>query len=377
MLVKELIDLGLTDAVMDKNGYVMATLPSNLPPKLAAALPVIGFLAHVDTSPEAPGVDVRPQLVKKYDGGDIVLSGDPTQVISPKNTPELENYLGWDLVTSDGTTLLGADDKAGVAEIMTAIEWFLMNPKILRPTIRFGFTPDEEVGMGTAHFDIKAFGASAAYTLDGGEIGEVENETFLAHMATITITGVNVHPGYAKGKLVNSQKPMGAIVDLIGAQPSPETTENREAYLHVHSTKGEVAKSVIQVLIRSFDDESTEVRKALLRRICDEVGALYPGAKIELEIAESYKNMKFFLDQHPHVFDRACQAVEDVGLKVLKKAIRGGTDGARLSERGLPTPNIFAGGHDFHSKLEFVPVRSMTKAVEVIIRLAELWSEAA
>jgi tripeptide aminopeptidase len=375
LLVSELLELGLSDAAMDEHGYVFATLPSNLPPAEAEKIPRIGFLAHVDTSPESPGAGLKPQIWENYDGGEITLPGDTSQVIRPSETPVLARYKGYDLITSDGTTLLGADDKAGIAEIMTAIEVFLAHPELPRPTIRVGFTPDEEVGMGTAHFDIDAFGVQAAYTLDGGELGEVEDETFHAWLATFTIEGVNVHPGYAKDKLVNALRPMSAIVERLAAEASPETTDERGAYLHPYVGGGDVTKANLKVLLRGFTQADIDERKVLLQTIRDEVAAAYPGAQVSLEIVEQYKNMKVYLDADPRVTEFAIQAVEAADIKPLQRSIRGGTDGARLSEKGLPTPNIFAGGHDFHSKLEFVPVQSMMKAVEVIVHLARIWTE--
>lgn len=376
LLVDELRALGLPDAAMDEHGYVFATLPSNLPPAKAATLPVIGFLSHVDTSPETSGADVKPQVWHAWDGRDLALPGDPSQVLRQADVPALARYVGQDLITSDGTTLLGADDKAGIAEIMTAVEVLLASPDVPRPTIRVAFTPDEEVGMGTAHFDLAKFGVQAAYTLDGGEVGEVENETFTAWLATFTVTGANVHPGYAKDKLVNAVRPMAAIVEALADQPAPETTEGRQAYLHPYVLNADVAKATLKILIRGFTEADIEARKSFLNDICDHVQQRFPRAVVTLELHEQYKNMKVYLDRDPRVTEFAVEAVQRAGVQPLPRSIRGGTDGARLSEKGLPTPNLFAGGHNFHSKLEFVPLQSMEKAVEVIVHLAERWSRA-
>jgi tripeptide aminopeptidase len=376
LLVDELKALGLSDAHMDEWGYVFATLPSNLPAAEAARRPAIGFLSHVDTSPETSGADVKPQVWRAWDGRDLVLPGDPGQVLRADDIPALKRYVGQDLVTSDGTTLLGADDKAGLAEIMTAVEVLLANPDIPRPTIRVAFTPDEEVGMGTAHFDLAKFGVQAAYTLDGGEIGEVENETFTAWLATFTVTGANVHPGYAKGKMVSAVRPIAAIVEALADQPAPETTEGRQAYLHPYALNADVARATLKILIRGFTEEDIEARKGFLTSLSEHVQQRFPRAVVKLELVEQYKNMKVYLDRDPRVTQFAVEAVKKAGVEPLPRSIRGGTDGARLSEKGLPTPNLFAGGHNFHSKLEFVPLQSMEKAVEVIVHLAERWSRA-
>ena len=376
LLVDELKALGLSDATMDEWGYVFATLPSNLPAAQAAALPAIGFLSHVDTSPETSGADVKPQVWEAYDGRDLVLPGEPTQVLRVADHPVMKRYLGQTLITSDGTTLLGADDKAGLAEIMTALEVLQANPNVPRPTIRVGFTPDEEVGMGTAHFDLARFGVQAAYTLDGGEIGEVENETFTAWLATFTVTGSNVHPGYAKDKMVNAVRPMAAIVEALADQPAPETTEGRQPYLHPYVLNADVAKASLKILIRGFTEADIAARKAFLTSVCDHVQQRFPKAVVTLDLVEQYKNMKVYLDRDPRVTEYAVEAVRKAGVEPLPRSIRGGTDGARLSEKGLPTPNLFAGGHLFHSKLEFVPLESMEKAVEVIVHLVERWSRA-
>jgi tripeptide aminopeptidase len=376
LLVEELKALGLNDAAMDEWGYVTATLPSNLPAGRAANVPAIGLVGHVDTSPEVSGADVKPVTWEKYAGADLVLPGDKSQVLRVADNPDLKDYLGWDLITSDGTTLLGADDKAGVAEIMTALDVLIHHPDWPRPTVRVAFTPDEEVGAGTAHFSIEKFGVQAAYTVDGGHVGEIENETFNAFLATFNVTGVNVHPGYAKGKMVNAARVLAYLIERLADQPAPETTEGREAYLHPYAARGEVSQASLKILIRSFTDQGIQERKDLLERLRQDAARRFPGAGVELEIHEQYKNMRVYLDQDPRVVEFALQAARRAGLNPELKSIRGGTDGARLSEKGLPTPNLFAGGHNFHSKLEYVPIQSMEKAVETVAHLLRLWAEA-
>ena len=375
MLAGELRELGLLDVSMDEHGYVMGTLPGNIPADRADDVPVIGFLAHADTSPETSGADVKPFIWQPYEGGDIQLPGDASQVIKVSDNPVLDEYVGQELITSDGTTLLGADDKAGIAEIMTALEVLIANPDIPRGPIRVGFTPDEEVGAGTRHFDLEAFGATAAYTLDGGKIGQVENETFHAHMATFTFEGVNVHPGYAKDKLVNALRPLAHLIDRLADEAAPETTDAKEGYLHPYVGGGDVTEASLKVLIRGFSLVDIDERKTLLARLRDETAERFPGAEIKLDIVEQYKNMRVYLDREPRAVQFALEATRRAGIEPALHSIRGGTDGARLSEMGLPTPNIFAGGHNFHSKHEFVPVPSMMKAVEVVTHIVRLWAE--
>ena len=375
LLVKELEELGLRDAGMDGHGVVTATLPGNLPGAASAKAPVIGLLAHVDTSPEVSGADVKPVLHARYAGGDIQLPGDPGQVIRAADNPELENHVGDDIVTSDGTTLLGADDKAGIAEIMTVLDHLLRNPGIRRPTLRIGFTPDEEVGSGTLHFDVKRFGADFAYTVDGSTVGEIENETFNAMAATFTVHGVNVHPGYAKGKMTNAVRIASEIVHALRDEPAPETTEKREGYLHPYAVEGGVEKTTVRVLIRDFEMEGMDAKSRTLRDIQAAVQARHPKARIDLDIKESYRNMRFKLDEDPRVVEYALEAVRRTGLTPKLQIIRGGTDGARLCFEGLLTPNLFAGGQNFHSKLEWIPVQGMEKAVETIVHLVSIWAE--
>lgn len=371
-MVEELKELGLQDVEITEHGYVFATLPSNVDHDV----PTIGFIAHVDTSPEVSGANVNPQIVENYQGGDIVLKNDTSQVISFEMNPALKNCMGHDIVTTDGTTLLGADNKSGIAEIMGAMQYLIENPEIKHGKIRVAFTVDEEVGTGTEHFSVEQFGAKYAYTIDGETAGEVEDETFCADTAIVKIKGVNVHPGYAKDRMVSGIKIMA---DLIHSLPkdrlSPETTEKREGYLHPHNVKSQVEFTEITFLVRDFDVEGLKITEDYLQRLCDDLGKKYPKAEITLEIKESYRNMKLILDKHPEVVQYAIDAVERTGLKPIKNLIRGGTDGARLSFMGLPTPNIFTGGHNFHSQREWVSVQDMEKAVETIVHLCQIWAE--
>jgi tripeptide aminopeptidase len=377
LLRDELTELGLEGVELDKHGYVTATLPANLPPGHPASesVPAVAFLAHVDTSPDVSGRDVKPQVHENYQGGDITLPGDPEQVIREAENPPLKTAVGCDIVTSDGTTLLGADDKAGVAEIMTALDRFLSDPDILHGPIKIAFTPDEEVGRGVDFFDVENFGADFAYTLDGSVLGEIEDETFNASGAVFKVQGINVHPGYAKGKMVNAVRVAADIVSRLPIDMSPETTEKREGYLHPHGIGGGTDQADVKVLIRDFDLEGMEEKARRLEIIRNEAAAAWPGAKIDLEIKESYRNMRLKLDEDPRVVEYAMEAIRRAGLTPHKELIRGGTDGARLCYMGLLTPNIFAGGVNFHSKLEFVPVQWMEAAVETIVQLAGVWLE--
>lgn len=367
LLVKELRAMGLDDATVDEHCYVTATVPPNTPSDK-----VIGLIAHMDTSPEAPGKDVEPRIVKDYGGGDLVLPGDPKQIIPEE---QLIGYVGEDMVTSDGTTLLGADDKCGVAEIMTAVSRMCEEPTIKHGTVKIAFTPDEEVGRGVDHFDVKGFGADVAYTLDGGEIGEIEDENFNAYEANLRIKGYNVHPGYAYGKMVNAIRAAGDFISMLPKDRAPETTKDREGYSHPIAFSGDVSDVKLKMLVRDFTDEGSQALKGVLRDKAEELERRYPGAEISLEIKESYRNMKERLDRHPEVMEHAIKAIETAGIEPIRKPIRGGTDGARLSFKGLPTPNIFAGGVNFHSVREFVPVSSMEKAVEVILDLVGLYCD--
>jgi tripeptide aminopeptidase len=375
LLVAELRDLGLQDAVMEDSGVVMATLESNLPEAIASALPVIGWLAHVDTSPDVSGAGVKPVTHPDYRGGDIPLPGDPSQVIRTAENPELLHHIGETLITSDGTTLLGADNKAGIAIILTALERLTADSTIPRGHIRVGFTPDEEVGNGTARFDVGRFAADAAYTVDGSTLGEIENETFNASAAAYTVHGVNVHPGYAKGKMVNAVRIAADLIGELRGDPAPENTENREGYLHPCAVEGGVEKAVVRVLIRDFDSGGVEAKSRRLEEIRGRVEARHPGARIDLEIRETYRNMRFVLERDPAVTEVALEAVRRAGVEPRIQIIRGGTDGAKLCFLGLPTPNIFTGGQNFHSRQEWISVTDMEKAVETLVQLAQVWVE--
>jgi tripeptide aminopeptidase len=376
LLHEELLGLGLKDATIDENGYVFATVPSNLPPEHAEKVPIVGFIAHVDTAPSITGTNVKPIVHKNYRGGDIALSGDPKQVILASEYPNLEKmYVGMDIVTTDGTTLLGADDKAGVAEIMTAVDLFLQNPEIPRGMVKVGFTPDEEIGRGADHFDVKRFEATAAYTMDGGPLGEIEYETFNAFSAVITLDGVGVHPGYAKNKLVNAIRMAGDFITRLPRELSPEMTESREGYLHPYVIQGQSESVSLRMLLRDFEMGGIEKQKAIVNAIADEVQGLHPKGKVTVEIKESYRNMRYQVEKEPRLVEYAEEAIKRIGVTPNHTIIRGGTDGARLSYMGLPCPNLFAGGEAIHSTLEWVPVQVMDKAAEAIVRLAEIWAE--
>ena len=372
-LRQELADLGLDEVTMDDHGYVTATLPANTR-KDPATIPVIGFIAHVDTSPEMSGAGVKPIVHKNYQGGDIQLPDDPTAVLKAAEHPDLADCIGHDIITASGTTLLGADDKAGVAEIMAAVEYLKAHPEIPHGILKVAFTPDEEVGRGTQYFDTQAFGARFAYTLDGGPAGELESETFAADTFVATFHGFNTHPGYARGKMVNSIK---AAADFLARLPkgelSPETTDGHEGYVHPYTLNASVEKTVVRVLVRDFQADGLKEKEALLERLAREAVAGHPGASVEIRVEESYRNMKEVIDQHPEVLEVARQAIEQAGLTVRSVPIRGGTDGSRLSFMGLPTPNLFAGEHAIHSRLEWASAWEMEKAVEVIVHIARLW----
>lgn len=371
-LKAELEELGLKDIVMTEHGYVFGTLPSNVDHDV----PTIGFLSHVDTSPEVSGANVNPIIHENYQGGDIVLPNDKEQVITWEMNPAIHNCIGHDIITTDGTTLLGADDKAGCAEIMGAISYLVENPDIKHGAIRVGFTVDEEVGTGTDHFDVKQFGANFAYTLDGETVGEIEDETFCADTAIITVKGVNVHPGYAKNRMINGMKIGAEILERLPKDSmSPETTEKREGYLHPHAFKGAVENTEITFLVRDFTVEGLEEKEKFLQDIVDEMNKKHAPAVVSLEIKESYRNMKYKIDEHPEVVEYALEAVRRSDIKPIKNLIRGGTDGARLSYMGLLTPNIFTGGHNFHSQREWISIQDMEKAVETIVNLVQIWEE--
>jgi tripeptide aminopeptidase len=373
-LADELRALGIADVVMDEYGYVMATVPATPGHEQA---PVIGFVAHVDTSPEMAGHGVRPIVHERYDGGDIVLPDDPSAVLRAADDPALAAQIGHDIVTASGLTLLGADDKAGVAEIMAAVEELVTSRAGAHGPIRVAFTPDEEIGRGANHFDVARFGATCAYTLDGGSRGELEYESFSADAITVTFKGFNTHPGYAKGRMVNAIR---VAADFVAALPrggmSPETTEGYEGYLHPYQVHASVDRTSVKVLVRDFATPELKRKEAFVEQIARDVISRHPGASVELAIEESYRNMREVLAQHPRVVDLARQAIRLAGLEPIERPIRGGTDGSRLSFMGLPTPNLFAGEHNFHSRLEWVSSQDMDKAVEVIVRLAGLWADA-
>lgn len=367
-LAEELRQMGLADVDRDQYGYVTATLPANTEKKL----PVIGFIAHMDTSPDYSGENVNPQIIQAYQGQEIVLDASSNTVLSPKDFPALLKYVGQDLVTTDGTTLLGADDKAGIAEIFTAMEYLIQHPEIKHGKIRVCITPDEEVGQGTKYFDVPKFGADFAYTLDGGEIGELEYENFNAAGAKITVKGRSVHPGYAKNTMINSTLVAIQIVQMLPPEQRPEHTTGYEGFFHLTSFEGDVSETKLEFIIRDHDLAKFEEKKKLMREICSLVNLRHGAGTVNLELKDQYFNMKQKVEPVKHIVDIAEQAMIEVGVKPKVKAIRGGTDGAQLSWKGLPCPNIFAGGHNFHGPYEFVPVQSMQKAVEVIVRIAEL-----
>ncbi len=365
-LKKELEEIGMQDVSMDKNGYIMATLPSNID----AAVPTLGLIAHMDTASDASGKDVNAQIVKNYDGEDIVLKNG--LVISPKEYPSLINYKDQDIITTDGTTLLGADDKAGVAEIFTAIEYLINNPQIKHGTIKVAITPDEEIGEGADHFDVKKFNADFAYTLDGGEIGEIEMENFNAACAKFNIYGKSIHTGSAKNKLVNSMTIAAELMNMFPAGQKPEFTEEYEGFFHVDEIKGNVEHTYIYMIIRDHDLEKLGEKKKLVEDIVAFLNVKHGKDTIVLELEDQYFNMRQHIEPVMYIVDMAKQAMEAVGVTPKQRAIRGGTDGARLTYMGLPTPNIFTGGHNFHGKLEYIPIPSMVKAVEVILKIVEL-----
>jgi len=371
-LAEELRDLGLADVERDAHGYVFGTIPATS----KKSVPVIGFLAHVDTSPESPGAGVKPIVHKNWQGGDIVLPDDPSIVLKRAEIPDLEEQIGNDIVTASGTTLLGADNKAGVAAIMAAAEHLMAHPEIAHGPIRVGFTPDEEVGNGTGHFDVKKFAAYCAYTMDSEARGQIDAETFSADSMTITFQGFNTHPGFGKGKMINSIK---IAADFIHRLPkdrlSPETTADAEGYVHPYVIDASVDHTAVKFLIRDFDAAKLKEKETLLEQLARETVKSWPGASVAVKVDESYRNMKEILDQHPKVVEYAREAIRRSGLPLREKAIRGGTDGSRLSFMGLPTPNLFAGEHNFHSKLEWTSAQDMEKAAEVIIHLCQVWEE--
>ena len=374
LLAAELKDMGLADAHLDAHGYVYATIPATSDKKV----PVICFCSHMDTSPDCSGANVKPQMVKNYRGGDIALPADPAQVIRVADYPELNDQIGNDIITTDGTTLLGADNKAGVAEIMDAAQFLLRNPHIKHGPIKILFTPDEEIGRGVDKADLNKLGADVAYTMDGESAGSIEDETFSADSATIIIDGVSTHPGFAKGKMEHAIKIAAAIVDRLPKQTcSPETTEDREGFLHPIGISGALEQVTLGFIVRDFAEAGLKEKEALLEGIVRDVMKAYPRSTYRMEVKEQYRNMKQVIDRHPEIVDHAIEAIRRAGLKPVRGSIRGGTDGSRLSFMGLPCPNIFAGEHAFHSRLEWVSRQDMEKAVQTIVHLAMIWEERA
>jgi tripeptide aminopeptidase len=372
LLAAELQAMGIADAHLDQHGYVYATIPANTDKKI----PVICFCSHMDTSPDCTGKNVKPQIVRQYRGGDIVLPGDPTQIIRVANNPALQDQIGNDIVTSDGTTLLGADNKAGLAEIMDAAQFLIQNPEIKHGTIKILFTPDEEVGRGVDKVDLKKLGADFAYTMDGETAGHIEDETFSADGATIIIEGVSTHPGFAKGRMEHAIKIAAAIVDRLPKTTcSPETTEGKEGFLHPVGISGALETARVDFIVRDFSDEGLKEKEALLEGIAKDVMRAYPRSTYRIEIRQQYRNMKQVIDRHPEIVDNAIEAIRRAGLTPVKSSIRGGTDGSRLSFMGLPCPNIFAGEHAFHSRTEWVSRQDMEKAVQTIVHLAMIWEQ--
>ncbi|PYI50735.1 peptidase T [Paenibacillus flagellatus] len=373
MLVEELKEIGLEDVTMDDNGYVMATLPANTD----KPVPTIGFLAHLDTATDFTGAGVKPQLVERYDGGDIVLNGPLGIVLSPRDFPELAGYAGHTLVTTDGTTLLGADDKAGMAEIVTAMAYLIRHPEIKRGKVRVAFTPDEEIGRGPHRFDVAAFGAQYAYTMDGGPLGELQYESFNAAAARITCKGKIVHPGSAKGKMINAAKIAMEINGRLPAGEAPEHTEGYEGFFHLVSIQGDVDETKLHYLIRDFDRNRFEGRKARLAAIVDELKAVYGEDRIVLDIKDQYYNMRERIEQTPEVVDVARRAMANLGIEPVVQPIRGGTDGSQLSYMGLPTPNLFTGGENYHGRYEYVSVDTMLQATHLIVEIVKLFEQQA
>jgi len=373
VLAQELRDLGLADAHMDEHGYVYATIPATTD----KAVPAICFCSHMDTSPDCTGKDVKPKIVRNYQGGDIVLPADPTQIIRAADNPALADQIGNDIITTDGTTLLGADNKAGVAEIMDAAQFLIANPQIKHGVIKILFTPDEEIGRGADRVDLKKLGAKFGYTMDGESAGHLEDETFSADAAIITIQGVSIHPGFAKGKMEHALKIAARIVDRLPKDLAPETTEGREGFLHPTGLTGGLDSATLALIVRDFTEEGLKQKEALLEQIVRDVMADFPRSSYKFEVKQQYRNMKVVLDRHPEVVENAIEAIRRAGLTPVRSSIRGGTDGSRLSFMGLPCPNIFAGEHAFHSRLEWVSVQDMEAAVRTIVHLATIWEERA
>lgn len=368
LLKAELEGMGLEEVYMDDKGYVYATLPANTEKKV----PVIGFISHIDTSPSMSGKDVKPRIVKNYDGGDIVLNKEQNVVLSPSLFPELLDHKGEDIIVTDGTTLLGADDKAGIAEIITAIEYLQKHPEIKHGKVRVGFNPDEEIGMGAVNFDVERFGCEFAYTVDGGEVGEIQFENFNAAKAVFKIQGLEVHPGYAKGKMINASLLAAELIEMFPANETPATTEGYEGFYHLIGLSGEVDHAAATFIIRDHDRAKFEARKAFANGVAVKMNDKYGKDTVICTVSDQYYNMKEQIDKVPYVVDIASDAMKLVGVDPVKVPIRGGTDGAQLSYKGLPCPNLFAGGMNFHSRYEWIPVQSMEKAMMTVVRIIEL-----
>jgi len=373
LLEREMRDLGLKDVELDAHGYLLGTLPGNSPKKI----PTVALLAHVDTSPETSGQGVKPMLHKNYQGGDLVLPGDPSQVIRAEENPDLAKVVGHTVITSDGTTLLGSDDKAGIAAILTLADHLLAHPGIKHGPLRVGFNPDEETGQGTLHLDTAKVKADYAYTVDGATLGEIENETFNAAAAEVKITGFNVHPGYAKDKMVNAVKIAARLVRMLPAEMCPEKTEKRQGYIHPLHLTGDVGQASVKFILRDFEWSGIEEKVKILEHIVALLRVEHPRAVLELSWKEQYRNMRFYIDKDPQVVDHALEAVRRMGLEPVLMYIRGGTDGSALTLKGLLTPNIFTGGHNFHSKQEWNTVESLETCVLTLVKLVQIWEEKA
>ncbi len=371
-LAKELKEIGLSEVDLDENGYLMATLPANTDKK---DIPTIGFVAHVDTSPDASGENIKPQIIKNYNGEDILLNEEEAIVFETEKYPEILQYKGQDIIFTDGTTLLGADDKAGVAEIVSAMEYLIQHPEIKHGKIRVGFTPDEEIGQGADHFDVPKFGAEWGYTMDGSQIGELEYENFNAASAKVIVRGLNVHPGYAKDKLKNSMSISAQYIAMLPAQETPEKTTGYEGFYHLNSMSGTVEETQLNYIVRDHDRDKFEQRKKEMQRIAKKINNEYGEGTCEVELRDQYYNMREKVEPVMHIIDLVVEAMKENDIEPIIKPIRGGTDGARLSFEGLACPNIFAGGHNFHGRFEYVPIQSMEKAMNVIVSLARIVEE--
>ena len=371
VLTKELISIGMKDVTIDNNAYIMATLPSNVDHEI----PTIGFVSHFDTSPDFTGANVKPRVVENYDGKDIALNAEQNIILSPDYFEDLLLYKGQTLIVTDGTTLLGADDKAGITEIISAMEYLIQNPEVKHGKIRIGFTPDEEIGRGAHKFDVEKFGADYAYTMDGSQIGELEYENFNAASVKVTVKGKIVHPGYAKGKMINSMYIATEFINSLPRMETPEHTENYQGFFHLHDMKGTVDETVLKYIIRDHDKNHFEARKEMMQKVAQDMNQEYGREVVSVEIDDQYFNMKEKIEPVMHIVDIAENAMQELGINPIIKPIRGGTDGSQLSYMGLPCPNIFAGGHNFHGRYEYVPVESMIKATEVICKIAEITAE--